>query len=50
LRAKAPLRSLDAIDLAAAGRLGRDLEGIATYDRRMAAVAELGHAVAAAAP
>jgi predicted nucleic acid-binding protein len=51
LRTTASLRSLDAIHLAAARRLGRDLEGIATYDRRMAAAAaELGHAVAAPAP
>ena len=42
------LRSLDAIHLAAAMRLGPDLEGIATYDRRMAtAAAALGLPVAA---
>jgi predicted nucleic acid-binding protein len=34
------LRSLDAIHLAAALELGPDLEGIATYDRRMAAAAD----------
>ena len=51
LRTNAPLRSLDALHLAAAGRLGRDLEGIATYDRRMAAAAtELGYGVAAPSP
>jgi len=51
LRTGGPLRSLDAIHLAAARRLGPDLEGIATYDRRMAAAAiDLGHAVASPAP
>ncbi len=33
------LRSLDAIHLAAAGRLGSDLGEIVTYDERMAAAA-----------
>lgn len=50
LRTDVPLRSLDAVHIAAARRLGRDLEGIATYDGRMAAAAsELGIAVAAPA-
>jgi hypothetical protein len=35
------LRSLDAIHLAAAERLGADLEGVVTYDRRMADAAAL---------
>ena len=35
------LRSLDAIHLASALDLGRDLEGIVTYDRRLAEAAEL---------
>jgi predicted nucleic acid-binding protein len=34
------LRSLDAIHLAAALTMGRDLAGVVTYDRRMAAGAE----------
>jgi uncharacterized protein len=42
------LRSLDAIHLATARRLGQDLGGIVTYDERMAEVAtHLGHRVAA---
>ena len=42
------LRSLDAIHLATAGRLGRDLGAIITYDERMAkAAAALGHRVVA---
>jgi uncharacterized protein len=42
------LRSLDAIHLATAGRLGRDLGAIITYDQRMAeAAAALGYRVAA---
>jgi len=50
LRTHASLRSLDAIHIAAATRLGPDLEGIATYDGRMATAAgELGIAVAAPA-
>lgn len=36
----AGLRSLDAIHLAAAQTLGADLDGIATYDKRLAAAAE----------
>lgn len=40
------LRSLDAIHLATAGRLGVDLGEIVTYDERMAALARLmGHKV-----
>ena len=51
LQTGGPVRSLDAIHLAAARRLGPDLEGIATYDKRMAAAAvDLGHTVAAPAP
>jgi uncharacterized protein len=42
------LRSLDAIHLATARRLGRDLGVILTYDERMAeAAAHLGHRVVA---
>jgi predicted nucleic acid-binding protein len=44
----ADLRSLDAIHLATARRLGRDLGGIVTYDERMAEAARhLGHRVVA---
>ena len=44
----ADLRSLEAIHLATARRLGRDLGTIITYDERMAdAAARLGHRVAA---
>jgi uncharacterized protein len=44
----ADLRSLDAIHLATARRLGRDLGAIITYDERMAEAAmQLGHRVAA---
>jgi uncharacterized protein len=44
----ADLRSLDAIHLATARRLGRDLGTIVTYDERMAeAASDLGHRVAA---
>jgi predicted nucleic acid-binding protein len=51
LRTTVPLRSLDALHLAAAGRLGRDLDGYATYDRRLAAAAAgLGYGVAAPSP
>lgn len=40
------LRSLDAIHLATAGRIGRDLSEIVTYDHRMALAArELGYKV-----
>ncbi len=47
LRVAAPLRSLDAIHLAAARRLGPDLEGVVTYDRRMTEAAHsLGVVVA----
>jgi uncharacterized protein len=35
-----PLRSLDAIHVAAARQLGEDLECLVTYDRRMASAAE----------
>jgi len=35
-----PLRSLDAIHLAAAGRAGTDLRTLITYDTRMAGAAE----------
>jgi uncharacterized protein len=42
------LRSLDAIHLATARRLGQDLGAIVTYDERMAAAAaKLGHRVVA---
>ena len=42
------LRSLDAIHLATAERLGDDLGGLVTYDQRMAAVAsDRGHRVSA---
>jgi uncharacterized protein len=42
------LRSLDAIHLATARRLGQDLGAIITYDERMAEAAKhLGHRVAA---
>jgi len=37
----AALRSLDAIHLAAALELGDELEGIVTYDRRLAEAAEI---------
>jgi uncharacterized protein len=44
----ADLRSLDAIHIATARRLGRDLGTVITYDERMAAAAtQLGHRVAA---
>jgi uncharacterized protein len=44
----ADIRSLDAIHLATARRLGRDLGTIVTYDERMAEAAnDLGHRVAA---
>ena len=44
----ADLRSLDAIHLATARRLGRDLGTLVTYDERMAeAASDLGHRVAA---
>jgi predicted nucleic acid-binding protein len=44
----ADLRSLDAIHLATARRLGQDLGAIITYDERMAeAAAHLGHRVVA---
>ncbi len=44
----AGLRSLDAIHLATARRLGQDLGTIVTYDERMAeAATRLGHRVAA---
>jgi uncharacterized protein len=43
------LRSLDAIHLAAALELGDDLEGIVTYDERLAAAAQL-HGIGVAAP
>lgn len=40
------LRSLDAIHLATAGRIGRDLGEIVTYDQRMALAAQqMGHMV-----
>ena len=40
------LRSLDAIHLATAGRIGRDLGEIVTYDQRMALAAqEMGYKV-----
>jgi uncharacterized protein len=42
------LRSLDAIHLATARRLGRDLGAIITYDERMAEAAmHLGHRIVA---
>lgn len=42
------LRSLDAIHLASAGRLGGDLAELITYDERMAAAARtVGHRVSA---
>lgn len=42
------LRSLDAIHLATAGRLGEELSALVTYDQRMAdAARERGHRVAA---
>jgi uncharacterized protein len=42
-----PLRSLDAIHVAVARELGKDLECLVSYDRRMAAAAEtLGMPVA----
>jgi uncharacterized protein len=42
----AELRSLDAIHLATAAQLGRDLGGLITYDERMANAAKaLGHRV-----
>ena len=45
-----PLRSLDAIHLAAALELGRELEAVVTYDARMTRAAEaLGLPVAAPA-
>lgn len=48
LRSATPLRSLDAIHIVAAMQLSRDLEGIVTYDRRMAMSAKsLGIRVAA---
>jgi predicted nucleic acid-binding protein len=46
--APADLRSLEAIHLATARRLGRDLGTIITYDERMAeAATHLGHRVVA---
>jgi predicted nucleic acid-binding protein len=40
------LRSLDAIHLATAGRIGRDLGEIVTYDQRMAfAAQQMGYKV-----
>ena len=35
------LRSLDAVHLAAAERIGTELEGVVTYDQRMAEAATL---------
>lgn len=50
LRVAGRLRSLDAIHIVAARRLGPDLEGIVTYDRRMTEAAQsLGIVVAAPA-
>jgi predicted nucleic acid-binding protein len=44
------LRSLDAIHLATAARLGRDLGEIVTYDHRMAVAAQqMGHKVSSPA-
>jgi predicted nucleic acid-binding protein len=43
------LRSLDALHLAAALELGDDLDGIVTYDRRLAAAASM-YGVAVIAP
>ena len=44
------LRSLDAIHLATAARLGRDLGEIVTYDQRMALAAQqMGHKVSSPA-
>lgn len=43
------MRSLDALHLAVALDLGDDLDGIVTYDERLAAAAEL-HGVAVVAP
>ena len=44
----ADLRSLDAIHLATARRLGQDLGALVTYDERMAdAATQLGHRVVA---
>lgn len=45
----APLRSLDAVHLAAALELGDELDGIVTYDERLAEAASL-HGVAVIAP
>ena len=46
--AAATMRSLDAIHLATAGQLGRDLEVLVTYDDRMAEAAKhIGHRVVA---
>ncbi len=45
----APLRSLDAIHLAAALDLGDDLEGLVTYDERLANAAMV-NGVAVVAP
>lgn len=46
----AVLRSLDAVHLASAGRLGADLRAVVTYDLRMQAAAqEIGLATAAPA-
>ena len=43
-----PLRSLDAVHLAAAQVVGQELRAVVTYDRRMAdAARDLGLAVAA---
>jgi len=43
------LRSLDAVHLAAALELGDDLEGVLTYDERLAAAANL-HGIRTVAP
>jgi predicted nucleic acid-binding protein len=40
LEPETPLRTLDAIHLASAMRLGRDLTAVVTYDHRMADAAE----------
>ena len=45
----AMLRSLDAVHLAAALELGDDLEGLVTYDDRLAAAA-VAHGIAVVAP
>jgi uncharacterized protein len=43
-----PLRTLDAVHLAAALALGDDLEGLVTYDERLAEAAELNGLVVTA--